>query len=75
MQRGQVLASLNLHVYFLRPVFADGRDLVAKGQVIHSGRTLRVASAEVIDANGKMVATATGSAKVLSDRAPSLVEP
>lgn len=72
MDRGQVLASLNLHVYFFRPVLADGRDMVGRGAVTRSGRSLRVASAEVLDADGNLVAMGTGSAKVVSDRPASL---
>jgi len=72
MDRGQTLASLNLHVYFFRPVMADGRDMIARGTVTRSGRSLRVASAEVFDADGNLVAMGTGSAKVVSDRPVSL---
>jgi len=75
MERGQVLASLNLHVYFFRPVTADGRDIVARGRIEREGRSLRVARAEVFDGDGKLAATATGSGKVVSDRPPSLVPP
>jgi len=72
MDRGQVLASLNLHVYFFRPVLADGRDMVGRGTVTRSGKSLRVASAEVFDADGNLVAMGTGSGKVVSDRSPNL---
>jgi uncharacterized protein (TIGR00369 family) len=72
MDRGQVLASLNLHVYFFRPVLADGRDMIGRGTVTRTGRSLRVASAEVFDADGNLVAMGTGSAKVVSDRPASL---
>lgn len=72
MEKGQVLASLNLHMYFFRPVLADGRDLIGKGVVTRSGRSHRVAGAELHDADGQLVAMATGSAKVVSDRGPSL---
>ena len=75
MERGQVLASLNLHLYFFRPVFADGRDIVARGAVTRAGRSLRVAGAELFDADGNLVASATGSGKVVSDRPPSLKPP
>jgi len=40
--------------------------------VTRSGRSLRVASAEVFDADGNLVAMGTGSGKVVSDRPPSL---
>ncbi|MDD5564903.1 MAG: PaaI family thioesterase [Thermoanaerobaculaceae bacterium] len=72
MDRGQILASLNLHVYFFRPVLADGRDMVGRGTVTRSGRSLRVAGAEVFDADGNLVAMGTGSAKLVSDRRASL---
>jgi uncharacterized protein (TIGR00369 family) len=75
MDRGQTLASLNLHVYFFRPVLADGRDMIARGAVTRSGRSLRVAAAEVFDADGNLVAMGTGSAKVVSDRPASLQAP
>ena len=75
MERGQVLASLNLHLYFFRPVFADGRDIIARGAVTRAGRSLRVAGAELFDTDGNLVASATGSGKVVSDRPPSLKPP
>jgi uncharacterized protein (TIGR00369 family) len=75
MNAGEVLASLNLHMYFYRPALADGRDLVAKATVTRAGRSLRVAQAEVFDAGGNLVAAATGSGKVVSDRRPSLAPP
>ncbi len=75
MDPGQVLASLNLHLYFFRPVIADGRDMTARGKIERSGRALRVASAEVHDAAGNLVAMATGSSKIVSDRPPSLEPP
>ena len=75
MDRGQILASLNLHVYFFRPVLADGRDMLGRGTVTRSGRSLRVAGAEVFDADGNLVAMGTGSAKIVSDRPASLRPP
>ncbi len=72
MDKGQILASLNLHVYFFRPVLADGRVMLGRGTVTRSGRSLRVASAEVLDADGNLVAMGTGSAKIVSDRPASL---
>ena len=71
MDGGQVLASLNLHVYFFRPVIADGRDMVGKSAVIRSGRSLRAASVEVFDADGKLAAMGTGSGRVIDGGDPS----
>jgi uncharacterized protein (TIGR00369 family) len=61
-------APLDLKVNFLRPVEPDGRDLVARGRIVHRGRTIAVASTEVTDADGKRVALATGTSMVLPDR-------
>lgn len=59
---------LDLKVNFLRPVFPDGRELTAHGTVIHRGRTLAVVTAEVMNADGKKVVAAHGSAVILPDR-------
>ena len=59
---------LDLKVHFVRPVSADGRDLRAIGRVVHRGRTLAVATAELVNADGKVVALATGSTLILPDR-------
>jgi uncharacterized protein (TIGR00369 family) len=59
---------LDLKVHFVRPVAADGKDLVAHGTVVHRGRTLAVANAELVNADGKTVALATGSTLILPDR-------
>ena len=61
-------ASLDLKVYYLRPVQPDGRDLIARGEVIHRGRTVAVATAEITDADGKRVATATSSHLIFEGR-------
>jgi uncharacterized protein (TIGR00369 family) len=61
-------ASLDLKVYFVRPVQPDGRDLVARGEVIHRGRTLAVATADISDADGRRVATATSSHLIFEGR-------
>jgi len=50
----------------------DGRDLVSRGTVVHRGRTMAVANAEVRNEDGKQVALATGSAMILPSRPASL---
>jgi uncharacterized protein (TIGR00369 family) len=62
---GTSVAAIDLKVNFLRPVMPDGRDLVAVGRVRHAGRTIAVAEADVLDARGKAVAVATGSAMLV----------
>ncbi|HEV2757330.1 MAG TPA: PaaI family thioesterase [Actinomycetota bacterium] len=58
---GSTYLTLDLKVNFLRPVQADGRDLTARGTVVHRGRTLAIANAEVVNADGKAVAFGTGT--------------
>jgi uncharacterized protein (TIGR00369 family) len=72
---GTALAPVDLKVNYLRPLPADGRRALARGRVIHSGRRIAVANAEVLDADGKPVAVATGSAMLLAGRSASLAAP
>lgn len=62
---GMTYLTLDLKVNFLRPVQADGKDLTARGEVVHRGRTLAIANAEVVNADGKPVAFGTGTIMLL----------
>jgi acyl-coenzyme A thioesterase PaaI-like protein len=53
----------------------DGRELRARGAVVHRGRTVAIATSEVVDADGRPVAMATGSAVMLPGRPAALAEP
>jgi uncharacterized protein (TIGR00369 family) len=53
---------VELKLNFLRPLASDGREARAHGRLIHGGRRTAVASAEVADADGRVIAVATGSA-------------
>ncbi len=55
-------AGVELKLNYLRPLASDARDARAHGRLIHCGRRIAVASAEVVDADGRMIAVATGSA-------------
>ena len=66
------IAPVDLKVYFLRPVAPDGRDLTATGTLINRSRTVAVATSQVHDADGKLVAVAIGSALILPGRPPSV---
>jgi len=59
---------VDLKVYFLRPVSPDGRDLLARGTLIHRGHSMAIGTSEVFDADGKKVAVATGSSVILPGR-------
>ena len=65
LDAGAIAPSLDLQVRFLRPVMLDGSTLDISGWVVHSGRSIRVAQAEVTNAEGKTVAIASGSSLVL----------
>jgi uncharacterized protein (TIGR00369 family) len=69
---GVALAAMDLKVNFLRPVLPDGRELRARGRVRRAGRTIAIAEAEVVNADGKPVALATGSAMILPGRSAAL---
>jgi uncharacterized protein (TIGR00369 family) len=68
LEAGTAYRPVDVKVNFLRPVFGDGTELVATGVVTHRGKTLAVATADVVAANGKKVATATGSTMILPGR-------
>jgi uncharacterized protein (TIGR00369 family) len=55
---------LDLKVNYVRPVPADGRELIGRGAVTHRGRTMAIATAEIDNADGKRVAVATGTALI-----------
>jgi acyl-coenzyme A thioesterase PaaI-like protein len=58
-----------LKINLLRPVFPDAelRDLTATGRVIHRGRTLSVADAEVRGVDGQVVAVGRGTSMLTTE--------
>jgi uncharacterized protein (TIGR00369 family) len=56
--------ALDLKVNFLRRALPDGRALTARGTVLHAGKSLVVTRADVVDADGRLVALATGSTRL-----------
>jgi uncharacterized protein (TIGR00369 family) len=66
LAKGEGMASVDIKVNFLRPVAGDGSTLEARAKVVHRGRSLTVGTAEIIGADGRPVALATGSAALLS---------
>jgi uncharacterized protein (TIGR00369 family) len=73
VEAGVAVASLDLKVNYLRPVFPDGNPIVARARLLHRGRTLAIVSVEISNAEGKQVALATGSSMYLPDRPANLV--
>jgi uncharacterized protein (TIGR00369 family) len=68
---GTASAPIDVTVKFIRPAPPDGRDLTAVGRVVNHGRTISVATAEIRNADGKLVATALGSSMLLAGRSLS----
>lgn len=62
---GEVFGTLDLNVRFTRPALINSGDLTVDAEVTHEGRRLRIASAQVVNAEGKVVAMATSSALVV----------
>jgi uncharacterized protein (TIGR00369 family) len=63
--RGDVFATLNMHIRFMRPALINSRNLTLEASVNHRGHRLRVSSCNVDNAKGKRVAMATSSALVV----------
>lgn len=71
---GDVFATLDMHVRFTRGGMIDSGDLKLVASVRHKGRTLRVTSCEVTNADGKLVAMATSSVLVVEGGARELAK-
>lgn len=71
-EAGVAIAGIDFKVNFLRPGKSDGRDLTARAEVVHSGRTLAITRCEVTNEDGKVVVLATGSSMKLPGRPASL---
>src|SRR5262245_54779850 len=67
------VATLDFKVNYLRPVFPDGNDMTARARILHRGRPLAVAAAELTTSERKTVALATGSSMYLPGRPANLV--
>ena len=62
---GAGYTSIDIAVNYLRPVTLASGTLVAAGRVIKPGRRVALASAEITDAAGRLVATATSNCLIL----------
>lgn len=61
LQAGTGYTSIEIKTNYLRPVTADSGPLTCTGRVVKPGRRVAFAEGEVVDAAGKIVATASGS--------------
>lgn len=65
---GTSYATLDLKVNFLRPIVPDGRAIEGRATVVHRGRSIAVATAEILTADGKTAALANSSSMILAGR-------
>jgi uncharacterized protein (TIGR00369 family) len=65
---GTAFNTIDLKLYFLRPVLPGDGELVARAKVVHRGRTIAVVNCEISGPDGAMVAQATGSVLILPGR-------
>jgi uncharacterized protein (TIGR00369 family) len=63
---GVAYTSIELKVNYLRPVYGDNGDLTARGWVTKPGRRVAFAEGEVLNQQGKVLATASGTCLVMS---------
>ena len=65
LEAGFAYTSIDLNVSYTRPVTKDSGTLRAVGTVVKPGRRVAFSRAEITDAAGKVVATATSSCLVM----------
>jgi len=70
LDAGHTYTSIDLNVSYLRPVTDASGVLRAQGRVTKPGRRVAYAAADIVDAAGKLVATATGSCLVMEVPGP-----
>ena len=71
LKAGTGYTTIDMNVTYLRPMSAATGEVVARGEVITSGRRVATARGQLTDTRGKLIATATTSCLIfpLDDRA------
>jgi len=59
LPRGRAYTSLEIKVNYIRAVTNDSGELAAEGRIVHGGRQSAVAEARLVDARGRLCATAS----------------
>lgn len=59
LPKGRAYTSLEIKVNYVRAVTNDSGELCAEGKIVHGGRRSAVAEAKVLDAKGRLCATAS----------------
>jgi uncharacterized protein (TIGR00369 family) len=71
LPEGVSYTSVEIKVNYLKPVTVDSGTLTAVGTVVKAGSRIGFAEAEVTDASGKLIATATSTLLVIDLRSPA----
>ena len=71
---GTAYAPTDLRTQFIRPIPADGGSIIARASVVHRGRSIAIARAEVTNDKGKLLALASSSAVILPGRRADLAD-
>jgi uncharacterized protein (TIGR00369 family) len=58
---GTSFTPVELKLNYLRPLATDGREARAQARLLHAGRRIAVGRADVVDADGRAIAVASGS--------------
>jgi len=66
LPKGEGYTTLDLSVRYLRPMTRQTGPVVATGSVVHRGRRTATAEGQVVDGNGKVLATATSTLMLVS---------
>jgi uncharacterized protein (TIGR00369 family) len=67
LEPGESFATLELKVNFLRPFWTG--TLLARGSVVHRGRTVGMTECDVVDERDRLIAKATGTCMTLRGEA------
>lgn len=65
---GENFTTAEIHVNFLRPATVESGTLRSTGRVVHRGRQVAVAQADVTDSQGQLIASASSTNLVLPPR-------
>ena len=62
--------TVDLTITYLRPVTKDTGRLLCESEVVHSGRKIATARAQIVDATGRLYATGTTTCLILQPESP-----
>jgi uncharacterized protein (TIGR00369 family) len=67
---GKAAVTLDLHVRYYKPVTLESGRMRCEGTVVHHGRTTAAGEGRLIDATGRLHASATSTCSIVTHREP-----